>query len=75
VVGVLLLQGYKDVFAVFDNVFCFFFSTLCMHPQSTSHTGITFIAFSMIMLIDQLLFSCALKLHFRRGIEEDQYFP
>lgn len=53
----------------------FLFSTLCMHPQPASHTGIIFIAFAKIMVIDQLLFSCALKLHFLRGTEEDQYFP
>lgn len=46
-----------------------------MHSQSDSHTGIVFIAFAKIVLIDQLLFSCALKLHFLRGIEGDQYFP
>lgn len=53
----------------------FLFSTLCVHPQSASHTGIIFIVFAKIMLIDQLLCSCALKLHFLRGIEGDQYFP
>lgn len=51
------------------------FSTLYMHSQSTSHTGIIFIAFAKIMLIDPLFFSCTLKLHFLRGIEGDQYFP